>query len=90
MPEADFIQQYQENFHETWSDFQPKVQRLIMRADVLGVIVHDYHILQRDDGWQLAGMMVQVAAESLPKVDRARFERLSTLYKFGLPNQTAC
>lgn len=57
------------------------------RADVLGIIVHDYHIRQQNDDWQLAGMTIRIAAEARSVKQQQDFDRLSTLYVYGLPNQ---
>ena len=88
MHDAVFWSEYEANFNVTWSDHQPKVQEIIARANVLGIIVHDYHIRQQNDGWQLAGMTIRVPATAQSQAVQAQFNRLSTLYTYGLPNQS--
>lgn len=86
--ETVFLAEYESNFHATWSRYQPKVQELMGRSNVLGIVVHDYHIRERPEGWQLAGITIRVPAEARGTEDRRIFERLSALYTFGLPNQS--
>jgi hypothetical protein len=88
MHESVFWSEYEANFKVTWSDHQSKVQEMMARADVLGIIVHDYHVRQQSDGWQLAGMTIRVSAETRSAEGQRHFTRLSTLYTYGLPNQS--
>ena len=88
MPDAVFWSQYQENFKVTWSEYQPKIQESLSRANVLGIVVHDYHIRRQGADWQLTGMTIRIPSENQPKAAREQFERLSSLYTFGLPNQS--
>ena len=88
MPETVFWSDYEKNFWATWRNYQSQIQRIVARADVLGIIVHDYHIRQQDDDWQLAGMTMRIPAEARSVKQQRIFDKLSTLYKYGLPNQT--
>lgn len=88
MHETVFWSEYEANFRATWSEYQPKVQEIMARADVLGIVVHDYHVRQQNDAWQLAGMTIRVPAETRNAVEQRHFNRLSTLYTYGLPNQS--
>jgi hypothetical protein len=88
MNETVFWREYEANFQATWRKYQPQIQRIIARADVLGIIVHDYHICQQNSDWQLAGMTIRIPAEARPMEQRQHFNRLSTLYTYGLPNQS--
>ena len=87
MAETMFWSGYEANFNVTWSEHQSKVQEIMARADVLGIIVHDYHVRQQDDGWQLAGMTIRIPAVTRTADEQRLFDRLSTLYTYGLPNQ---
>jgi hypothetical protein len=80
--------EYEANFQATWSRYQPHVQRILAHGNVLGIIVHDYHIRQQNDGWQLAGMTTRIPAESRTVEQQRHFNRISTLYTYGLPNQS--
>ncbi|MCA9204658.1 MAG: hypothetical protein KDA59_16505, partial [Planctomycetales bacterium] len=88
MHDSVFWSEYEANFNVTWSEQQPKVQKVMARANVLGVIVHDYHIRQVTDGWQLAGMTIRVPSTAQSQAVQSEFKRLSTLYTYGLPNQS--
>jgi len=88
MRETVFWSEYESRFNVTWSAHQTKVQDIMRRANVLGIIVHDYHVRQQDEGWQLAGMTIRVSATSQSAEGQRLFERLSTLYVYGLPNQS--
>jgi hypothetical protein len=88
MHDSVFAVEYQTNFRATWSEHDSEIQEAIARANVLGIIVHDYHIRQQVDGWQLSGMTIRVPAEGRTLNDQRLFERLSTLYVYGLPNQS--
>lgn len=88
MNDTIFWSEYEANFNVTWSEHNPKVQEMLARADVLGIIVHDYHVRQQDDGWQLAGMTIRVPATAQSSTVQTQFNRLSTLYTYGLPNQS--
>ena len=89
MHETVFFSEYEANFNATWSEYQSKVQKAMAQSNVLGAIVHDYHVRQQSDGWQLAGMTIRVAAEARSAEEQRQFKRLSTLYTYGLPNQSA-
>ena len=88
MHDAIFWSDYEANFNVTWSQLQPKVQEIMARANVLGIIVHDYHVRQQDNGWELAGITIRVPATVQSQAVQAEFNRLSTLYTYGLPNQS--
>jgi hypothetical protein len=88
MHETVFWSEYEANFKATWSEYQPKVQESMARANVLGIIIHDYHVRQHDEGWQLTGMTNRVHAETRSLEEQRQFNRLSTLYTYGLPNQS--
>lgn len=88
MDEAVMWEEYQINFRVTWGEYNAKVQKIIGRGDVLGIIVHDYHIRACSDGPELAGMTFRIPAESRTPEERRRFEKLSTCYVHGVPNQT--
>lgn len=88
MHDSIFAADYQANFRATWGEYNSDIQKTIARANVLGLVVHDYHIRQQDDGWQLAGMTIRVPAEGRTVSEQRLFERLSTLYTYGLPNQS--
>lgn len=62
-----------------WSEYE---------ANFNVIIVHDYHVRQQNDGWQLAGMTIRVPAVSRSEQKQRQFNRLSTLYTYGLPNQS--
>lgn len=83
-----FWSEYKARFDITWENLHSKVQAAMSRGNVLGVIVHDYHIRFVDEGPQLTGMTIRVPAEQRPAVDRKLFDRFSTLYSYGLPNQS--
>ena len=87
MPETVFWSDYEANFNVTWNEHQSKVQEIMARADVLGIMVHDYHVRLQDDDWQLAGMTIRIPAVTRPADEQRLFDRLSTLYTYGLPNQ---
>jgi hypothetical protein len=89
MPDAVFWSEYDKNFRATWHDYQPKVQEIMARGgDVLGIVVHDYHIRQQDNDWQLAGMTIRIPTEARSAKQQQDFDTLSILYVYGLPNQT--
>ena len=88
MHEAVFWSEYEKNFLATWHNYQSQVQRIMARADVLGIIVHDYHIRQQEDDWQLAGMTIRIPTEAQSVKRQQNFNRISMLYTYGLPNQT--
>jgi len=88
MNDTVFWSEYKANFNVTWSEYQPKVQEIMARADVLGVIVHDYHVRQQEDSWELTGITIRVPSISRSRAVQTQFNRLSTLYTYGLPNQS--
>lgn len=88
MNETIFWAEYEANFKLTWREYQPKVQELMSRGHVLGIVVHDYHVRQQESDWQLTGMTMRVPNETRPAADQRRFDTLSALYTYGLPNQT--
>ncbi len=88
MYDSVFSAEYEANFRVTWSECHSDVQKAMARAHVLGIVVHDYHVRQQDDGWQLAGMTIRVPAQMRSSTERKLFDRLSTLYTYGLPNQS--
>ena len=55
---------------------------------MLGIVVHDYHVRQLGPDWQLTGMTMRIPNESRSTLDHRLFKTLSTLYTYGLPNQT--
>ena len=88
MHDTVFWSEYEAHVKVTWREHQPKVQEIMARAHVLGIIVHDYHVRQQDDGCQLAGMTIRVPATGQSRAVQTQFDRLSTLYTYGLPNQS--
>lgn len=87
MHDTVFFSEYQSNINATWSKHQSKIQKIIARHRVLGIIVHDYHVRRQDHDWQLAGLTNRILAESRSTKEQRLFNRLSTLYTYGLPNQ---
>lgn len=87
MPDTIFRSEYFKNCKATWSRYQPKVQDLMARGQVLGLILHDQHVRMQNGQWSLAGMTMTVNAESRSAHDRALFDKLSYLYTHALPDQ---
>lgn len=79
---------YEKNVRAVWSEHEAKVQQIIARANVLGIVVHDYHIRRRGSDWQLAGATIRIPSVARASEERRDFETLSALYVYGLPNQT--
>jgi hypothetical protein len=88
MHETVFWSEYMTNFRATWSEYQEKVQTIVAGSEVLGMVVHDYHIRQQSEGWQLAGMTIRVPNGTRSINDQRYFDKLSTIYTYGLPNQS--
>lgn len=88
MNETIFWADYEANFKATWRRYQSKVQQLMSRGHVLGIVVHDYHVRQHGSDWQLTGMTMRIPNETRPTADQRLFDKLSTLYTYGLPNQS--
>ena len=87
MPDTIFWSDYFKNCRATWSEHQAKVQELMGRAHVLGLIVHDYHVRMQSGQWALAGMTMPVPAEARSLEDQRLFDQLAYLYTHALPNQ---
>jgi hypothetical protein len=88
MPDTIFWSDYFKNLCATWSQYQPKVQRIIRRENVLGIIVHDYLIRRHpNDQISLAGMTMRVPSVGRTDLEKRLFDTLSTLYTYALPNQ---
>lgn len=88
MPDVLYMDRHFNALRMMWSEYNPEVQRLISRANVLGLIVHDYQVrFQSDRQWALAGMTMIVPAERQTKVEQRRFDALAALYKYAMPNQ---
>jgi hypothetical protein len=88
MPETVFYSEYEANFKVTWDEHHSRVQEIIARHRVLGIIVHDYHVRQQERDWQLAGMTFRIPSEACSLEDQRLFSKLSMLYVYGLPNQS--
>jgi hypothetical protein len=88
MPDSIFWPDYKRNFDVTWSRYQPKVQQLLARANVLGVVAHDYHLRRQPEGWQLTGITIRVPAENRTREERRQFDAISVAYTYALPNQS--
>jgi hypothetical protein len=86
--DAQFLSQYEATFQTIWRRYNPHVQAIMARAKVLGIVVHDYHVRQRGDEWQLAGSTVRIAADARSVAQQREFHKVSTLYVYGLPNQS--
>jgi hypothetical protein len=88
MPDTVFWSEYFENLKFSWSQLQKKVQEIISRDNVLGIILHDYQIREQSNNQiALAGMTMRVPALHRTATEQRRFETLSTLYTYALPNQ---
>jgi hypothetical protein len=88
IPDTVFWSEYFQNLKVTWSQYHAKIQNIIARADVLGIVVHDYIIREQPDNQiSLAGMTMRVPAAVRTSEEQRRFETLSTLYTYSLPNQ---
>jgi hypothetical protein len=88
MPDTVFWSEYFENLKISWSQHQKKVQEIITRENVLGIIVHDYQIREQPNSQiSLAGMTMRVPALHRTSAEQRSFETLSTLYTYALPNQ---
>jgi hypothetical protein len=88
LPDSVFASRYHRGMIEIWATFEPKVQRLISRGNVLGILVHDYQVrFQTDRQWGLAGITMDVCAKCRSSSDQRRFNELRTLYTFAMPNQ---
>ena len=87
--EAVFWSGYKKNFLATWDRYHLQIQKIMAHVDnVLGIVVHDYHIRQQKEDWQLAGMTIRIPAEARSVQQQRDFNRLSTLYTYGLPSQS--
>jgi hypothetical protein len=88
MQDTIFWNEYFENLKFSWSQHQKKVQEIVSRENVLGIIVHDYQIREQPNNQiSLAGMTMRVPALHRTNAEQRRFETLSTLYTYALPNQ---
>ncbi len=88
LPDAVFMSRYWKALRNLWSEHQAKVQKVIARADVLGLLVHDYQVrFQTNRQWALAGMTMRVPALARSTADQRRFDELATLYTYAMPNQ---
>lgn len=88
MSDSILHSEYQRHFHATWHRHQARVQRSMNADHILGIVVHDYHVRQQSDDWQLTGMTIRVPAAARARAQQREFETLSTLYVHGLPNQS--
>jgi hypothetical protein len=89
MPETVFLSEIGVKFRANWSRYHRQVQEIMApAANVLGIIVHDYHVRQHGNDWQLAGTTIRVPAQARTAEQQRYFEKLSTLYTYGLPNQS--
>lgn len=86
--ETTFWGEYERAFVHQWAEQQPKVQRIIAGGNVLGVVVHDYHIRQQAGDWQLTGATMRIPNLSRALEDQRYFNKVSTLYTYALPNQS--
>jgi hypothetical protein len=88
LPDSLFMSRYLNGMQAIWSQFQPKIQQLMSRGDVVGALVHDYQVrFQLDGQWGLAGMTMRVPALERSASDQHRFDKLATLYTYAMPNQ---
>jgi hypothetical protein len=79
-----FCSEYEKRFQAAWNPHHPFIQRTIAHTSVLGIIVHDYHVRRYGADWELAGTTMRIPADA----QRRDFDRISTLYVYGLPNQS--
>jgi hypothetical protein len=87
MADTIFWNEYYTNCRATWDQYEARIQARLSRANVLGLIIHDYHIRLRNGQWALAGMTMPVAAAARSVEDRRLFSELAYLYTHALPNQ---
>jgi hypothetical protein len=71
-----------------WSQYHSKVQRLASKANVLGVLVHDYQVrFQPNRQWGVAGMTMRVPVSARSAAEQRRFDRFAKIYTYAMPNQ---
>lgn len=88
MSDSIFYAEYEKNLWATWNRYHLPIQKHLARGDVLGIVIHDYHVRPKKEGWQLTGITLRVPSDHATSDQRNLYEKLSTLYVYGLPNQS--